>query len=139
LRNKYIFIFIGTEAGKKIKFDGEGNEEPGITSGDLIIVIEEKRHPLFTRKGKDLVINKTLSLSEALLGFSFKIATLDNRLLSIKSTQGDVIKPGVERFIPREGMPVYRSPLEKGVYMCVFLFVCVVFWAFLVCFFFAGI
>jgi DnaJ-class molecular chaperone len=105
----------GSTNGQKIRFEGEGDEEPGIRAGDLIVVIDENSHPIFTRKGKDLHINKALTLGEALVGFSFKITTLDNRVLSIRSGEGEVIKPGDQRFVSREGMPVYRSAMEKGV------------------------
>lgn len=33
--------------GQKIAFSGEGNHEPGLEPGDIIIVLEEKEHPVF--------------------------------------------------------------------------------------------
>jgi DnaJ-class molecular chaperone len=111
----FIFIHKGSTNGQKIQFEGEGDEEPGILAGDLIVVIDENAHPLFTRKGKDLHVNKTLTLGEALVGFSFKITTLDDRVLSIRSGEGEVIRPNDQRFVTREGMPVYRSAMEKGI------------------------
>lgn len=38
-------------------------------AGDLIVVVDEKPHQYFKRKGKDLFIDKELSFSESLCGF----------------------------------------------------------------------
>jgi len=35
--------------GQKIVFHGEGDQEPGLESGDIIIVLDQREHPLFTR------------------------------------------------------------------------------------------
>lgn len=32
---------------QKITFSGEGDQEPGLEPGDIIIVLEEKEHPLY--------------------------------------------------------------------------------------------
>jgi DnaJ-class molecular chaperone len=36
--------------GQKVTFAEEGDQAPGITPGDIIIVIKEKPHPTFKRK-----------------------------------------------------------------------------------------
>ncbi|ODM86936.1 DnaJ subfamily A member 4, partial [Orchesella cincta] len=65
--------------GEKIILRGEGDQEPGIEPGDIIIVIEEKPHPLFRRRGQDLIVNMELELVEALCGFHKVIETLDQQ------------------------------------------------------------
>lgn len=45
-------------------------------------------HPVFRRKGADLVIEKTLTLVEALCGFDFYITHMDKRRLRVKSNPG---------------------------------------------------
>ncbi|KAH7826309.1 putative dnaJ subfamily A member [Monocercomonoides exilis] len=107
-------VEAGSYDGQKVVLRNEGDEEPGVEAGDLIIVIDEKPHDTFQRKGRDLVMNKTITLGEALCGFEFSVTTLDKRQLLIKPNPEDVIKPGAIRCIPNEGMPVYRSPLDKG-------------------------
>jgi hypothetical protein len=32
--------------GEEIKFVGEGNQEPGITAGNVCIVLDEQEHPV---------------------------------------------------------------------------------------------
>jgi len=52
-------------------FYGESDEMPGIMAGDLHIRIKIKKHAVFERKGADLYYKKTITLLEALTGFSF--------------------------------------------------------------------
>ena len=59
-----------------------------------MFVLQQKEHPKFKRKGDDLFLEHTLSLTEALCGFQFILAHLDGRQLLIKSNPGEVIKPG---------------------------------------------
>ena len=35
--------------GQKIVFHGEGDQEPGLEPGDIIIVLDQREHPRFTR------------------------------------------------------------------------------------------
>jgi len=66
------------------------------------------------RNGIDLVIEKKLTLSEALLGFEFSIRHLDGRILVIRSPPGHVVSPDDIMIVDGEGMPVYRDPHSKG-------------------------
>ena len=63
-------------------------------TGDIIFVLQHKEHPKFKRKYDDLYVDRTLSLTEALCGFQFVLTHLDGRQLLIKSSPGEVIKPG---------------------------------------------
>ena len=42
-----VHVDKGMEDGKKIVFNGEGDQEPGIEPGDIILVLDEKEHPVF--------------------------------------------------------------------------------------------
>jgi DnaJ homolog subfamily A member 1 len=44
------------EDEQKIVFAGESNQEPGVTPGDIVVVLEEKEHPVFKRRGMDLIM-----------------------------------------------------------------------------------
>lgn len=52
-----------------------------------------QEHPVFRRKGADLVIEKNLTLVESLCGFDFSITHMDKRVLRVKSNPGQV-RPG---------------------------------------------
>lgn len=104
----------GMRHGTKIKFHGEGDQEPGATPGDVIIVIQQLEHPDFEREGDDLVVKRKINLTEALCGFSILLRHLDGRELRIRSAPGDVIDPVSLRVVPEEGMPIMREPGSKG-------------------------
>lgn len=67
--------------GHKIVFHGKGDQEPGLEPGNIIIVIDELDHPVFTRKGSNLYLTLQVNLTEALCGCTKTIDTLDKRTL----------------------------------------------------------
>ncbi|XP_067390866.1 dnaJ homolog subfamily A member 4 isoform X2 [Emydura macquarii macquarii] len=138
-----VHIDKGMKDGQKLVFHGEGDQEPDLEPGDVIIVLDQKDHNVFQRRGHDLIVKMKINLSEALCSFKRTIETLDNRVLVITSrpgkfsdfafmavkpnvkiskctlTQislwaGEVIKHGDLKCILNEGMPIYKSPLDKG-------------------------
>lgn len=109
-----VNIDKGMEDGQKITFSEEGDQEPGMEPGDIIIVLDEKQHQTFKRNGMDLIMKMDVSLTEALCSMKKTIATLDNRTLVIQTIPGEVIKTGDFKAIRGEGMPQYRNPFEKG-------------------------
>ena len=49
-----VHIDRGMKDGQKITFTSEGDQEPGIEPGDIIIILDEKEHPVFKRSDLDL-------------------------------------------------------------------------------------
>ena len=47
-----VHIDKGMTNGHKIPFRGYADEEPGVEPGDVIFVLREAEHDVFTRKGK---------------------------------------------------------------------------------------
>ncbi|MBN3314120.1 DNJA1 protein, partial [Atractosteus spatula] len=109
-----VHVDKGMKDGQKITFHGEGDQEPGLEPGDVIIVLDQKEHPVFQRREDDLIMKMEIKLVEALCGFKKTIRTLDNRTLIISSSPGKVIKHNDIKCVQNEGMPVYRDPYEKG-------------------------
>lgn len=109
-----VHVDKGMVDGQKIVFNGEGDQEPDLEAGDIIIVLDEKEHTVFKRNGNDLIIRQELKLVEALCGFQKLIKTLDGRDLLITSIPGEVTKHGDVKCIFNEGMPTYKNPFEKG-------------------------
>lgn len=107
-----IEIKPGWKKGTKITFPEKGNEQPGIIPADLVFIIDEKPHKVFTRDGNDLVVTQKISLVEALTGYTVDLTTLDGRSLTIPIN--NVIHPGYEEVVPREGMPLPKDPSKKG-------------------------
>ena len=78
----------GMEDGQKITFGSEGDQEPGMEPGDIIIVLDEKEHPVFKRNGIDLIMQQNINITEALCGFKKTVPTLDDRTLVIQTVPG---------------------------------------------------
>jgi len=109
-----VHIDKGMRDGQKIVFSGEGDQEPDLQPGDIVVVLEEKEHSTFVRAGNDLVMKMPIQLVESLCGFQKVIKTLDDRDLVITSLPGEVVKNDQAKCIMNEGMPIYRNPFEKG-------------------------
>jgi len=109
-----VGIEKGMRHGQKVRFSGEADEVPGTIPGDVIIVVQEKEHETFKRKGADLVQSVELTLSEALCGFVRTVTHLDGRVLKIESKPGDVLKQDAVKVIQGEGMPFHGNPFTKG-------------------------
>lgn len=109
-----VHIDKGMTDGQQIRFSGEGDQEPGLEPGDIMIILDEKEHSRYKRKGENLHMTMELNLSEALCGFHKTITTLDNRILVINALPGEVIKHNDTKCVLNEGMPQYRNPFEKG-------------------------
>lgn len=109
-----VHIVKGMRDGQKITFSGEGDQEPGIEPGDVVIVLDEKNHSVFKRNDIDLYMQLEIDLVEALCGFKKTLETLDQRHIVITSLPGDIIKPGDVKCVQGEGMPLHKSPFEKG-------------------------
>ncbi|CAI0461064.1 unnamed protein product [Linum tenue] len=107
-----IDIKPGWKKGTKITFPEKGNEQPGIIPADLVFIIDEKPHPVFTRDGNDLVVSQKISLAEALTGYTVHLTTLDGRSLTIPVN--NVIHPTYEEVVSREGMPIPKDPSRRG-------------------------
>lgn len=52
----------GMQHNQKIVFSGEADQAPDIEPGDIVLVLQEKEHPVFKRDGMDLHITKTIKL-----------------------------------------------------------------------------
>ncbi|KAL3622308.1 hypothetical protein CASFOL_033719 [Castilleja foliolosa] len=109
-----VVVEKGMQHCQMIKFPGLANEAPDTVTGDAVCVLLQNQHPKFKRKGDDLFLEHTLTLTEAQCGFQFTVTHLDNRQLFIKSQPGEVIKPGQSEAIDDEGMPIYKRSFMKG-------------------------
>nr|POF08045.1 dnaj like subfamily b member 13 [Quercus suber] len=107
-----IEIKPGWKKGTKITFPEKGNELPNVLPADLVFIIDEKPHSTFTRDGNDLVVTQTISLVEALTGYTVRLTTLDGRSLTIPIN--NVIHPDYEEVVPKEGMPIPKDPSKRG-------------------------
>lgn len=109
-----IQVDKGAPNKHRYNFHGESDERPGYAAGDLVVIIIEKEHEIFKRKQADLAMSKSITLCQALTGFSFSFKHLDGSTHIIKSEPGEVIKPGDVRTVEELGMPIMTTPYKFG-------------------------
>jgi DnaJ-class molecular chaperone len=76
-----VNIPAGTEDGQALRLKGQGL--PGVNggeAGDAYVEITVEPHPFFTRKGSDIHVEVPVSLSEAVLGGSISVPTVEGNV-----------------------------------------------------------
>lgn len=110
-----VMIEPGMKDGQKITFRGEaGYSDPTISPGDVIFLVEAKEHPLFKRVNIDLVMEKKISLVQALCGSQLSCKHLDGRIIKFGPPEGHTIQPDSWHRVEEEGMPIHGRPMVKG-------------------------
>ncbi len=97
-----IAVPAGIENGEMIRLSGAGEAIPNGTPGDLYIKIHVRPHSVFEKQGSDLLMNLTVKLTDALLGHTYMVDTLDGKL-EVKIPPG--IKAGELLRIKGKGVP----------------------------------
>ena len=76
-----IKIPAGVEEGMQLKVSGKGNAAPGNgIPGDLLVAIETLEHPTLKREGDNLHYDLYISISDAVLGTSKEIDTVNGKV-----------------------------------------------------------
>ncbi len=108
-KNRKIVLDIepGVEDGTVLRLHGEGNAgQQGGSHGDLIVVVHQKPHPFFLRKGNNVICEVPVSVFQAILGAEIKVPTLDGKMVKIN------IPPGTESGkvfrLKKEGIPYFK-------------------------------
>lgn len=80
-------IPAGINDGAKIRLAGRGGEGPG-GNGDLFIIVNVTKHPVFTRKDANLLMSLPVTFTEAALGADIKIPTLEGDEVTVRIAPG---------------------------------------------------
>lgn len=81
-------IPAGVETGSRLRLRGEGEEgEFGGPNGDLYVFIHVKAHDYFERDGYDVLCQIPISITQAALGATLEVPTIDSKE-SIKIPKG---------------------------------------------------
>ena len=77
----------GVNDGAKIRVKGKG--APGEAGpGDLFILLHVKPHPIFSRKGENILLTLPVTFVEATLGADIKVPTLDGDEVTVRLAPG---------------------------------------------------
>jgi len=106
----------GVEEGMALRIPGKGMPSPetGGTSGDLFVVVRTRRDPRFERAGSDLWRQETVSLTDAVLGATLQVPTL-NGSVSLSMPPGT--QPGAVLRLKGKGLPEFGSERRGELYV----------------------
>ncbi|NXY00380.1 DNJB1 protein, partial [Centropus bengalensis] len=107
-----IEVKKGWKEGTKITFPKEGDQTPTNIPADVVFVLKDKPHGVFRREGSDIVYPAKISLREALCGCTLHAPTLDGRSIPLEFRE--VLRPGQQRRLRGEGLPLPRNPGQRG-------------------------
>ncbi|CAG2115232.1 unnamed protein product, partial [Medioppia subpectinata] len=116
LTNEEKLLEIEVEAGMKDgqtqTFVAEGEAHIDGEPGDLKVRIRTQPHNTFERRGDDLYVNVTISLTDALVGFAMTIPHLDGHKVQV--SRDKITWPGARLRKAGEGMPNYENNNLRG-------------------------
>ena len=99
----YLPIPRGVDNNEIIILREKGNSLSETNKGDIKVFIKIQNDTEFVRNGLDLILNKTISLKDALCGFSFDMAYLDGRIFKLNNV-GTIITHNYNKVLPGLGM-----------------------------------
>jgi molecular chaperone DnaJ len=82
-------IPAGVKDGQRIRLKGKGaSGENGGPTGDLLVTVHVRSHPLFGRKGDNLTLEVPVTFDEAALGAEIKVPTLGGSPVTLRVPPG---------------------------------------------------
>ncbi len=101
-----VRIPAGIHDGEMIRLTGMGEAVSHGQPGDLYIKINVGTHPMFRREGNDLHMDLNLKLTDALLGMTYDLETLDGKI-EVKIPEG--VSPNEILRVKGKGVPSGRG------------------------------
>jgi curved DNA-binding protein len=106
----------GMITGKKLRLSGKGEPSPyGGPPGDLYVQAKVIDDPMYSVEDTNLVTNREIKLSEALLGTSVSIPTPAGKELSLKIPPGT--RHGTKMRLPGHGLPSMKGNKRGDLYV----------------------
>jgi molecular chaperone DnaJ len=99
-----VRIPAGVNTGSKVRIKGKGNAgQNGGPPGDLFIIIDVDKHPVFKREGSNIYVNVPITVPEATLGAKIDVPTVQGKS-TIKIPPGT--KSGQKFRLRNKGAPI---------------------------------
>ena len=107
-----VKIPAGVDAGQSVRVRGEGCVgNNGGPNGDLLVEVFIRRHPIFTRMDRDVLCEVPISFSQAALGATIQVPTLDGKV-DYEIPEGT--QTGREFILREKGIPEVNNPRRRG-------------------------
>lgn len=104
-RTLTVDIPPGVDDGNRLRIAGAGEAgRHGATPGDLLVEIHVQDHELFERDGRTLFAEVTIPVTQAALGGSLTVPTIDGEDVEVPVPPGT--QPGDVLVVRRAGLPV---------------------------------
>ena len=100
----YISVPQGIDDGEIIVLRDKGNIINDNQKGDVKVFIKVSNDTNFKRSGLDLILEKKITLKEALCGFSFEIKYLNGKSYTLNNNKGNIIPPEYKKMYPGMGL-----------------------------------
>jgi DnaJ family protein A protein 2 len=100
----YISVPQGIDDGEIIVLRDKGNIINDTSKGDVKVFIKVTNETQFKRSGLDLILEKNITLKEALCGFSFEIKYLNGKSYTLNNNKGNIIPPEYKKMYPNMGL-----------------------------------
>lgn len=107
-----LLVERGATDGTEQRFPHLSEQKPGQVPGDVVIIMKQKKHARFERRGDHLHYTMKISLKESLTGFSKDIKHLDGHMVRVE--RAAVTRPFLTEVKQGEGMPVHEVPSQFG-------------------------
>jgi DnaJ family protein A protein 2 len=104
----------GVSGDDRIMMNGVGHQHPDKIQGDIRFQIQESPHHIFQREGYNLIVNKKITLLDALSGFQFSLVCLDGveRIIQSRGPINPIKEPNKQ--IINNGLPHRNNPGIRG-------------------------
>ena len=100
----YVTIPEGIDDNEMIILRDKGNILNENIKGDIKIFVKVMNNSIFKRSGLDLILEKHISLKEALCGFSFEINYINGKSYTLNNNKGNIIPHGYNKIYPGMGL-----------------------------------
>lgn len=99
----YVTVPKGIDEGEIVILRERGNVARDDCKGDIKLFIKIENDTEFKRSGLDLIYEKSISVKEALCGFTFELKYITGKVYTINNNSGNIISHGYRKIIPNMG------------------------------------
>lgn len=112
-----VNIPAGIDDGQTMQLSGKGEAgDPGAPNGDLLLTVHVRPHEIFKRNENDIMMTMPVSVTQAILGATLKVPTLDG---PVEYDIPEGTQPGTRFRLRGKGIPYLRGSGRGDQYVTV--------------------